>query len=512
MFNPRLRLDLSSGSQSVRRLRESVNELSGSQLGVGPGLPQPEGAGGRLVGGGAVPAVAFERAIALMQNKHTQGLHERHVASLRKICRLNAGGFFVHDLSHVAMLLEGAATHMRAGVPEYAAGVCELLGILALPFQKQKCYDDHRYERDTSALVRAVSSLLRLSMPAVTVAAAEMLLQLVTPAAGAGSALRPGTAAPSALRAFAYSGAMQNVMAALDAPPGAPLVASVRLLRQLSRTAELGAQILRDPHMGSLIKLLHQPLDSVRARPGRLREGEPSASPAPTPRRSLAADRAAPRGRDALEPPGSVALRRRRGPRAAGGGRTPRCRQTTLPREPPCHLPISRKAARLPTAGGLLERLVFDGKADRELRNELLVVGALLASGAEETGRAALVEGGWLRRTLGMLGQEVTRTASHARDGHPQTASGAPSAVDFEELQLLFHFLLVRPTAPLPIPHAALATPRLPARRPTLRDPPAAADPARRRRPSPALASAAAGDDKRRASRDGVGRAARSLR
>ena len=155
---------------------------------------------------------------------------------------------------------------------------------------------------------------------------------------------------------------------------------------------------------------------------------------------------------------------------------------------------------------------MFDGKADRELRNELLVVGALLASGAEETGRAALVEGGWLRRTLGMLGQEVTRTASHARDGHPQTASGAPSAVDFEELQLLFHFLLVRPTAPLPIPHAALATPRLPARRPTLRDPPAAADPARRRRPSPALASAAAGDDKRRASRDGVGRAARSLR
>ena len=102
MFNPRLRLDLSSGSQSVRRLRESVDELSGSQLGVGPGLPQPEGAGGRLVGGGAVPAVAFERAIALMQNKHTQGLHERHVASLRKICQLNAGGFFVHDLARIS--------------------------------------------------------------------------------------------------------------------------------------------------------------------------------------------------------------------------------------------------------------------------------------------------------------------------------------------------------------------------------------------------------------------------
>ena len=175
-FDPRLRLDLSSGNASLRGLTDSIDRLNKSEN-IRTLPPRPP-----IVDPDAPPAVDYERAIGLMHGRHTQDMHDRHAASLHKICKLNAAGFFVHDLGSVETLLTCAARQLRAGHTIYNSAICEVLRTLSLPLNKQRSYDEMHYEDDFAALVRAVSSLLRSDVPAVSLAAAEMLLALVAAA------------------------------------------------------------------------------------------------------------------------------------------------------------------------------------------------------------------------------------------------------------------------------------------------------------------------------------------
>jgi hypothetical protein len=76
-------------------------------------------------------------------------------------------GFFVHDLGSIETLLTCAARHRE---PIYNAAICDVLRTLSLPLNKQRSYDEMHYEDDFAALVRAVSSLLRSDVPAVSLA------------------------------------------------------------------------------------------------------------------------------------------------------------------------------------------------------------------------------------------------------------------------------------------------------------------------------------------------------
>ena len=213
-FDPRLRLDLSSGKGSLRGLTDSIDHLNKSEnIRMLP--PRPP-----YVDPDAPPGVDYERAIGLVHGRHTQDMHDRHAAMLHKICQQNAGGvhthidsthtahqlyshcppppsyyapsmpplppllpplpgFFVHDLGSIETLLTCAARHRE---PIYNAAICDVLRTLSLPLNKQRSYDEMHYEDDFAALVRAVSSLLRSDVPAVSLAAAEMLLALVAAA------------------------------------------------------------------------------------------------------------------------------------------------------------------------------------------------------------------------------------------------------------------------------------------------------------------------------------------
>ena len=100
-FNPRLRLDVSSGRVQLRGLAESINKL-------GTTSPEPQGmrlaaANGVHAGGEGAPAL-FAKAVALMQGRHTQEMHERHCAFLRAICAECSAGFFMHQLGDIDLL------------------------------------------------------------------------------------------------------------------------------------------------------------------------------------------------------------------------------------------------------------------------------------------------------------------------------------------------------------------------------------------------------------------------
>jgi hypothetical protein len=246
-FDPRLRLDLSSGKGSLRGLTDSIDQLNKSEnirmLPPRPPYVDPDGA----------PTVDYERAIGLVHGRHTQDMHDRHAAALHKICKENAAGFFVHDLGSIETLLTCAARHRD---PIYNAAICDVLRTLSLPLNKQRSYDEQRYEDDFAALVRAVSSLLRSDVPAVSLAAAEMLLALVAAAGGPTCVNRE-----RALQTLAKSGGVQNVVATLASEHVTPtVVAAMRLLRSATKDAEVGAQVLRCDDFGALLGLLRLPL------------------------------------------------------------------------------------------------------------------------------------------------------------------------------------------------------------------------------------------------------------
>lgn len=137
-FDPRLRLDLSSGSRSLRGLTDSIDQLHKSEDIKTLPLRSP------ILDQDKPGSLDYERTIVLMQGRHTQDMHDRHASSLRKICELNAGGFFVHDLGSVETLLTCAVHQLRAGHMLYIGPICELLHTLSLPINKQCSYDETR--------------------------------------------------------------------------------------------------------------------------------------------------------------------------------------------------------------------------------------------------------------------------------------------------------------------------------------------------------------------------------
>jgi hypothetical protein len=352
--NPRLSIGLGSGKVQVRRLSESIERLPefGASAGGSPlkSAMRPPVAS-NLEAPPTYSSPMFERAIGLMHGRHTQDMHDRHVgaratllacvlpspalpssppharrahsacrtptAALRAICRESPDGFHLHDAGSIEILLGGAARQLRAGHLQYEPAVCELLRILSIPMRSSRASDFGRYEASMAALIRTASSLLRVGLAAVSLCAAQMLLRLVTttgpapgtaagqvavtaggagtgkrswPSPGAGAGTAPGAvvlsprssprSSPPAAAAdrtllsprraqhlVAISGAVQNLVAVLSSPSGATpdsalTLAALRALRQLSRHPANALQVVRAQHASTLVTLLSQPLGS----------------------------------------------------------------------------------------------------------------------------------------------------------------------------------------------------------------------------------------------------------
>jgi hypothetical protein len=73
-------------------------------------------------------AVDLDQLIKLFKGPNSASLHERHCASIEKLCRSNADGFALKDLPKVQELLEltfGLVAH--AGVASMLEPACTLL-------------------------------------------------------------------------------------------------------------------------------------------------------------------------------------------------------------------------------------------------------------------------------------------------------------------------------------------------------------------------------------------------
>ena len=272
VFNPRLRLDLSSGQGSLRSLKESVGRL--------PGLAKLPGATADPSDFASMPPVVdYEKTISLMRGRHTCDMHDRHIVALRKIAATNARGFFLADVGAASELLGLAAAKLSnpqvAG--EYEGVICDLLASLAVPFQKSRSNDATRYEAEVLGIVSLASELALTASPAVAAGALEMCLSLAVPPPPPASTadaiareamtLGPRIESLKVLLMVIKAGAVPNIIKAvkratsaegevmgsssrsgshLGAPPvwERPLLAAMRLLRALSRQADGAAAIL----------------------------------------------------------------------------------------------------------------------------------------------------------------------------------------------------------------------------------------------------------------------------
>ncbi|KAL1527196.1 hypothetical protein AB1Y20_015875 [Prymnesium parvum] len=376
-FNPRLRLDLSSGKRPLRSLNDST----------GRALPPPHAAS--PLPAAEPPPVDLERALALMRGRHTRDMHERHVSTLHKLAAANARGFYFCDVGSLAALLALSRAHLDAGLDAYAAPLRALLRALSSPLQKLRCNDDERYEQPLVALLGEVGTLVEAESAPVAEAAVEMLLSLVganfsrvaTPEHAAREAVAAGLRLGTmwAQKLLARSAAPRSAMRVLSLPAAAPrAVAALRLLRALSRAAESAEQIVEAEGFPRLVELLDAPL------------GDPSL-------------------------PLAVELVWNLLDAARG-----------------------RAVERLLDAGGaaallrLHERTVGAGGVDteKELRNEVLVLGTLLAAAGDEA-RAALLDGGFFEAVLRLVCGGAARGARLV----------VPSLVNLEMIQLALHFL-----------------------------------------------------------------------
>ena len=185
-FNPRLRLDLSSGQSSLRSLKDSTTSLTRGH--VPPPVPLPftldvEGSVceedvKKVI---AQPLVNFEKVIALMKGRHTHAMHERHVGCIHKICTINMQGFFLHDLSNCCSLLMMSVERMGQGFEVYASAVVHLLETLAIPFQKRRSSDDTRFEAAICTAIEIACQLASEAPPPMACLALEMLLSVCVP-------------------------------------------------------------------------------------------------------------------------------------------------------------------------------------------------------------------------------------------------------------------------------------------------------------------------------------------
>lgn len=241
----------------------------------------------------------------------------------------------------------------------------------------------YRYETEFASLVRTVSSLLRSSSPSVSLAAAEMLLALV-----AAADPPTGVTRVHALHMVARSGSVLNIVAVLssDVQDITPtVVACMRLLRTASRDATISEQILSSDHVGTLLDQLKLPL------------GDPVLSLTVETLWNL------------LE---------------------------TNQQEAAALMAVVPFVTLL---AQVLQRALEPGvrESDKEMRNELIVLGTLLVLGSETAGMEALAQGGLVRQVLSL----VTTEAMHGVEEHSPLFPATP--INLELLQLSLNFLQV---------------------------------------------------------------------
>merc|ERR1719401_1791032 len=102
-----------------------------------------------------------------MTSKYTSELIDRHVAAIRKVCKICCNGFLLKHLEELVKLLQICVQRFSQGFEEFAPAICDFTRIAAQPFVSCKASDMITFGHHLPAFVKALVGVLPHVSPLV---------------------------------------------------------------------------------------------------------------------------------------------------------------------------------------------------------------------------------------------------------------------------------------------------------------------------------------------------------
>ena len=92
-----------------------------------------------------IPTLDYDKLLALLHGEHSATLHDRHAAAISRVCRAHRAGFPIRDLPRVNLLLRFAYDRVAEGaVAAFEQCLADVMRVFAVPFVSHACNDEHR--------------------------------------------------------------------------------------------------------------------------------------------------------------------------------------------------------------------------------------------------------------------------------------------------------------------------------------------------------------------------------
>ena len=109
--------------------------------------------------------VDFGSIMELMTSKYTVDLVDRHVAAIRKLCKVCCNGFLLQHLEALVDLLYLAVDRFAQGQDLLAQALCDFTRVASQPFVSCKTSDMITYGHHLPAFVKGIVSVLSYALP-----------------------------------------------------------------------------------------------------------------------------------------------------------------------------------------------------------------------------------------------------------------------------------------------------------------------------------------------------------
>ena len=229
-------------------LHSVEHALRGSAMAVAMGTSALQ----NMVGGMGEKDI-YGTAITLFTHRHSADMHDRQVATIRRLCKMHRDGFYVSDLRNLSKLLDMTGARVAEGKEEFVEPLVEMLRICSIPFIREIASEEYRNFSALCETIEVLGKLLMCPDKRVVLAAGNVL------AAYAGSEEGLPATVSYHHQVLEHSKIAACIAAALREGCGADrqmLLSLLRVVLELSRTRELAVQLLEEGCLPAVIESL----------------------------------------------------------------------------------------------------------------------------------------------------------------------------------------------------------------------------------------------------------------
>eukprot|EP00164_Ancoracysta_twista_P005803 GFYU01007978.1.p1 GENE.GFYU01007978.1~~GFYU01007978.1.p1 ORF type:complete len:1066 (-),score=264.08 GFYU01007978.1:74-3157(-) len=194
------------------------------------------------------------RLSKLFQDPHSEGLVDRHLAAIQRICSVCKEGFFFADLEYINPILSFCEQAVRDGNDAYIESLIGLIGICGVPGIKRTASEEHRSFYFICEMLHRMCTMAQFPRtPEVQKAAAAVLLSIIQMGR---EQEKCGTPTLN-LRAVENVGIVSAVVAAMKTSPAEETEdVLVQILWQLSFLREMVFVITREGGLEVVVSVL----------------------------------------------------------------------------------------------------------------------------------------------------------------------------------------------------------------------------------------------------------------